>query len=222
MECHFCNNVFNDIGRFERHVCEQMVRASIMDTHKGVKGYNNFVIWYEAQHRSKCVVDKEQFSKSGFFHTFVNMVDLFKFLHIDNPRDFIEYMTSIGISPKLWNDLAIYNLYFMHLDNLPPDVQYEFSISTLRNLAEHFNCSTIDEVFTNLTLGDIRDLVKRHLLSPWLLLICDTFTDLYEQANSEVQKSFSKSIQLDKWITKYENNPIIAKILSSRLKKEQV
>lgn len=222
MECEFCNNIFTDKNKFDRHVCEAMIRADIMKTSKGHKGYNNFIIWYEAQHRTQCVVDTEQFSKSGLFHTFINLVDLFNYLNIAHPRDFIEYMTSINIQPKLWNDSAVYNLYFMHIDNLPPDIQYEYSIDTLRNLAEHFNCIVVDDVFSKLTLGDVRDLVKQHILSPWILLISDNFKHLYAQSNEEVQKSFNKSIQLNKWIAKYENNPVVVKILASKLKKEQV
>ena len=205
-ECKYCLQKFARESNYNKHQCEQMVKAKIMRMPVGVSAYEYYCLWFKQ--KGYRIRNKEEFMDSRSFKSFINFSKFARKMAIPAIEKYIELMVELDIHPKDWSNRAVYDHYINNLDlNLTADEQFDISMATIYELARIYDCET-SEVFLFMEPADIIKIVQAKKLSPWFLLNSVQFLNfISRQLTREQRILLDKYINSPKWEKEFKKYP---------------
>lgn len=203
--CKHCKRKFTNERAFMKHECTQMVRGREIQTVIGQSGYGLYKIWMEKQRRAAPPI--ETFLASAYYTSFINFATWVRETGVSDSEKYVELMVAAKIAPALWRRNEAYQIYLEYYDKRAnPIAQATMTIETLLALAEGLECEP-GEVFSKFQVGEILELIQQRRLSPWLLFCSKSFKNWYQSLHDSHRAALMKSIGIDYWSNKLENNP---------------
>lgn len=194
-----------------KHSCTPMERATEIQTVVGQQAYGLYKIWLEKQRRKPPAVDG--FITSSYYSSFIKFTQWVRSTGIPDPEKYIELMVESKIAPALWKRSECYQIYLEYNDKCSsPYEQAERTIETLIALSEGLTVP-INEVFKQLTSGQVSELILQRRLSPWLLFCSRVFKDWVSTLHDSDRAALMRDIGIDYWAVKLERSPAIVKDL---------
>lgn len=203
--CKYCRAVFVREDRYLVHKCKEMKRVQEFQTPVGQTAWQYYQLWLRKQKRMAPKPDS--FLTSKYYRTFVNFAKFAKAADLPSVEKFIWLMIEKDWPPTLWTNDEVYTQYLEFLDyKTTPMEQVKTSIETLVNYSNK-NEIDISEAFKKMQPTEVIHLVRTRRLSPWLLLFCQTFKQMFRERVSNEQKIILETlIRPDYWAEKFEDN----------------
>ena len=172
-ECEYCSKKYVSKGHFTKHKCEEMRRAKLLKTAKGMAAYEAYSSWMKA--KGYMNRGQQQFIDSRHFIPFERFLVFAKRMALPGRERFITYMAELDIFPKDWSSNLVYDHYIEEFDTLlTPNEQANITVDTVFELANNFECDP-DDVFLYLNANDLIKIVQAKKMSPWVLLFSSKF-----------------------------------------------
>ena len=188
-----------------RHECTQMVRGREIQTVIGQSAYGLYKIWMEKQRRAAPPI--ETFLSSAYYTSFISFATWVRETGVSDSEKYVELMVTSKIAPALWRRNEAYQIYLEYYDKrASPIQQATMTVETLIALSEGLECE-LGEVFSKFEVGEILELIQQRRLSPWLLFCSKSFKNWYHTLHDSQRSALMKSIGIDYWSNKLENNP---------------
>ena len=188
-----------------KHECTQMVRGREIQTVIGQSAYGLYKIWMEKQRRAAPPI--ETFLSSAYYTSFISFATWVRETGVSDSEKYVELMVTSKIAPALWRRNEAYQIYLEYYDKrASPIQQATMTIETLIALSEGLECE-LGEVFSKFEVGEILELIQQRRLSPWLLFCSKSFKNWYHTLHDSQRSALMKSIGIDYWSNKLENNP---------------
>lgn len=203
--CKHCKKKFANERVFMRHECTQMVRGREIQTVIGQSAYGLYKIWMEKQRRAAPPI--ETFLSSAYYTSFISFATWVRETGVSDSEKYVELMVTSKIAPALWRRNEAYQIYLEYYDKrASPIQQATMTVETLIALSEGLECE-LGEVFSKFEVGEILELIQQRRLSPWLLFCSKSFKNWYHTLHDSQRSALMKSIGIDYWSNKLENNP---------------
>lgn len=185
-ECDACHKVYKIKKYYDKHMCEEMRRAEEMKTNIGISAFELYKMWFVA--KKQRVPKKETFMTSTFYKPMIRFAEFSKQMAIPDKEGYIEYMVELKLNPTYWYKNEVYQKYIDNFDKLyTPLEQVNMTVDTLLQLEKIFDC-TIKKALYKLQLDDVNKLIQAKKLSPWVLLLSETFMNYIRQNASTHEK----------------------------------
>jgi len=184
--CKFCHKPFVLELRFEAHKCKQMIRQEEAKTPDGQMAYYYYQLWLRATKKNPPPISS--FISSRYFRTFMEFARFVKSVNLPKPETFIKLMTSKDFTPTMWRSNDVYVIYLEFVDNkLPPMKHVELSVKTILDYCEKNEIET-SQYFETINPNEVIQLIQARQLSPWLLLLSNSFKKMFAERTSPEQK----------------------------------
>lgn len=208
--CSFCGLGFVHEDRFMKHKCKPMIRDEEIRTPLGIAAHSHYQQWMKLQKRM--VPNVESFLSSKLYASFMKFAKFAQDADIPNTEHYIKYMIRNDIPPSIWTNDGIYHDYLQWLDKgKDPRIQALYTANYICDVAEALKCDT-GEVFDYLQPNDVITMLKKRLLSPWILLRSSKFRDFINKKTTTEQRMHIETIiKPTTWIQKQKDNPEIVK-----------
>lgn len=193
------------------HECTSMQRAKEIQTQAGAMGYGLYKHWLEKQKRKAPPV--EAFITSSYYTQFISFGKWVRETGIHDPHKYVELMIEAKISPSLWKRNEAYQIFLEYYDKrADPYEQAAVTVETLSALAEGLEVAPGD-VFKQLTMGDMLDMIQQRRMSPWLLFCSVAFKTWVGSLDPTDRTMLMKSIGVDYWAVRLERQPQVVREL---------
>lgn len=210
-ECKHCKKKFNKERIFMAHECTQMQRAKEIQTQAGVMGYGLYKHWLEKQKRKAPPI--EVFITSSYYSSFINFGKWVRETAIHDPHKYVELMLEAKISPALWKRNEAYQIFLEYYDKrADPFEQAAITVETLLAFAEGLEVSP-SEVFKQLKVGEMLEMIQQRRMSPWLLFCSTSFKKWVGTLDPIDRTLLMKSINVEYWAVRLERQPKVVQEL---------
>jgi hypothetical protein len=203
-QCTYCSKKFVLERAFMNHKCTDMEKAEMLKTVDGQAAYVYYSYWLKKKNKKAPPI--ETFLHSSYFRSFMNFVDFVKGVNLPSYEKYIDIMLEKSISPLLWPRNECYSMYLQWYDNkVEPLEQVSISVDTILDLSEKVGVTPV-ELFNNLHIRDIMQLIQERQLSPWFLLCSKKFKEKLAVASEDDSKQLMKLIGINYWASKLVDN----------------
>lgn len=210
-ECKHCRKKFSKERIFMAHECTQMQRSKEIQTPVGAMAYGLYKYWLEKQKRKAPPV--EGYISSSYYTGFIKFAQYVKETGVHDPHKYVELMLEAKISPTLWRRSEAYQIFLDYFDKRSsPYEQAATSVETITALAEGLEVAPGD-VFKQLQVGDMLDMIQQKRLSPWLLFCSKSFKEWIGVQDPNDRALLMRSIGVDYWAVKLERQPEVVREL---------
>lgn len=216
-ECHFCGKRFKFENRFIKHKCKAMVREENLRTPIGQAAWQFYQDWMRIQR--KRVPNEKTFLKSNYYESFNRFAAHVKKLDLPNPQTFMKLMVDRDFSPYMWTRDETYVIYMEHLDRTaPPHEHAQITVDTILKLSEILECDPGD-IFSELNVNEVIELIKERKLSPWILLNSMKFMLFFRDRTNPEQKIVLESlVRYHYWSAQFVKKPQAQKMMKDIVK----
>jgi len=205
-ECKFCGNKFHKESTLATHMCVKKQRHLDLNTAGSRFGFRAFQRFYALTTNSKKVKSHQDFIESPYYIDFVkfgNHLDALRPVHIEQ---YIDFVMLSGLKMPKWTTDPVYELYIENLVKTePPSSAAERSIQTILDWCEK-NSSDFKQFFYNISANEAAYLIKTGRISPWVLYLCETGSNLMERFNEDHAKMIGPSIDPGFWMRKFKKS----------------
>jgi hypothetical protein len=208
-QCHHCQKKFVLERAFMNHKCTEMQKAELLKTVDGQAAYIHYTYWLRKKGRKAPPI--ETFLTSSYFRSFVAFAEFIRAVSLPTPEKYIDIMVDKEIAPLLWPRSECYSMFLQWYDNKsPPIEQVDISVNTILDLSDEAELSP-SELFDELHIRDIMQLLQERKLSPWFLLCSKKFKEKLKSASVEDNKQLMRLIGINYWASKLESNESVVK-----------
>lgn len=209
--CKYCKRKFQTERVFMRHSCTQMERAAEIQTPIGTAAFALYKRWLEKQKRTAPSI--ETFCTSAYYTPFVKFTKWKQETGIADVDRYVELMVKHKIAPVLWRRSEAYQIYLEYMDKISdPYEQASLTVETLTALAEGLQVAPGD-VFKQLQVSEVLDLVQQRRLSPWLLFCSKSFKKWISEQHESDRAAFMNAVGIGFWTEKLGQAPRIVQDL---------
>lgn len=215
--CTYCGAGFVDESKYMKHECKAMQRDKEIRTPTGQAAYNYYSQWMVYQQKKPPKV--QTFLSSRYYTSFIKFARFVKSAAVPNPSQFIRFMIKRDMDPHIWHNDAIYSEYIEYLDKgSDPFQQADYTVNYLFKIADELGCD-IGEVFNQLEPIEVIDMIRKRLLSPWILLHSSKFqTFVKNKFNTEQQQLFRVIVSPVTWKRRRAENPEVVEKMKKIVK----
>lgn len=203
-DCKFCGHKFHKESTLASHMCVKKQRHLDINTEGSRFGLRAFQRFYTLTTNSKKIKSFEDFVDSPYYIDFVkfgNHLALLKPVHIEQ---YIDFVILSGLKMPKWTTDPVYELYIENLVKTePPASAAERSITTILNWCET-NSMQFNQFFSNISANEAAYLVKTGRISPWVLYLCETGSNLMDRFNEDHAKMIGQVIDPGFWMRKFK------------------
>lgn len=206
-ECQYCQKKLLKKSAYDQHMCRQKERHLFVKTPAGKSAYELYVYWRNINGRSTVSVDT--FIASRYYTSFNKFQKFVKNVGLPEPKMYIEFVNAKGLLPNTWLNIELYDAYVDYFDNtISPSKLAELTLKTIYTLANIFECE-ISEVFDNLEVHEVAQLINERKLSPWILLNAKSFIKFLNRISKDKQDVILLNSVLDSetWYNKFSKDP---------------
>lgn len=211
-ECHFCHKRFKFEDRFIKHKCKAMLRDENLRTPIGQAAWQFYQDWMRIQR--KRVLNEKTFLKSNYYESFNRFAEHVKKLNLPNPQSFMKLMVDKDFPPTMWTRDETYVIYMEHLDRAaPPREHAQITVDTIVRLCDILECEPGD-IFSELSVNEVIELIKERKLSPWILLNSTKFMLFFRDRTNPEQKIVLESlVRYNYWKPRFDQKPEAQKMM---------
>ena len=220
--CGYCGKEFTKEKTLAVHVCEKK-RRHLARSEKHVQAaliaYQKF---YEVVQKSKKVKTFDEFVDSPYYNAFVKFGSFLVNANPINPEKFIDYVVRSGVKLDHWCRDELYDTYLLEfVKKESADGAIQRTISTMMEWAETNN-STWEHYFLYVSLNRVTHDIKEGLISPWILLNCNSGIELLKKLNNEQIEIISAVLDPDHWRRRFMAVPADLELVKEVLKEAKV
>ena len=219
--CSFCNKEFTRERWYKKHECEKKKRFINKNNILYIQAHRLFNHWQEKSgllRRGK-TKDYEEFCKSPYFKSFVDLASFVTENHIVSGYKYVEWLVDNKIKEVAWKNksgLENYRDYIRRTER--PEAQVDKTCEFILEWCEKKE-ETPEGFFKRITPGQALTMVRRNQLSPWVLLCYDPSVDhLIPRFEGEVLFALDDHIKINYWINKIETEEDSVNTVKARCK----
>lgn len=204
--CEFCLHDFASERTFMKHRCRERERIEELRGPIGQSAYAFYSDWMRLNKRS--VPPMETFASSSYYNSFIKFANHVRRVNMPNPPGFVKAMVENGnVQPVLWCRDNVYAMYLQGYDKIVnPTTQFINSVDMVMELAKDYECEPRD-VFKQLGVTKILDLVQKRKLSPWFLVSSGAFRE-YMKSHEEMETNrLEAGVQVGAMIMRIQQSP---------------
>lgn len=203
--CEYCEREFKRESAFLKHKCKEKERALFADSFDGKRAYMFYEMWMRAYNRS--VPSKDVFLSSQFFTAFSKFVVYVKKVNLYAPEQFIKLMREHDISPNLWTNSELYDIYHSWLDHrYSPLEQVKTSVDTIFKLMEIFGSESASSTIRKIQPRELIELLRNRKISAYLMLCSSVFKELIGLMDVTEQSEIGELLNIDYISAKFDND----------------
>jgi hypothetical protein len=200
--CHYCSKNFQNEKVFEKHNCRQKQRFALVKTIQGQAAYAFYAQWFKEKRQKVPPIDT--FSASRYFLPFWNFAEMVKKVSIDRPNIYIRLMVMKEIDPVMWCRDQSYSYYLEFCEReTEPYEAVNKGLEILERIQEVRQIKMKD-IFKEIGFNALLELIRLRNISPWLLLNCDSFSQFYQELDSEQTRLLCGVISYEWWADRFE------------------
>lgn len=206
-KCGYCGKEFAKEKTLAVHVCEKK-RRHLARNEKAVQAaliaYQKF---YKIAQRSTKQKTFEEFVDSPYYNAFIKFGSFITNAHPIYPEQFIEWVINSGVKLDHWCRDELYDQYLLELiKNEPADGAIQRTTNTMFEWAEQ-NSAQWEHYFLYVNLNRATQHIKDGLISPWILLNCNSGKQMLTKLNNEQIEIVSGMLDPDHWMKRFKNYP---------------
>jgi len=216
-ECKFCGKKFHRDSTLTTHMCVKKQRHLDSNTSGFRFGLRSFQRFYSLTTNSKKIKTQEEFIDSLYYIDFVkfgNHLAALKPVHIEQ---YIDFVIMSGLKMPKWTSDPVYELYIENLVKTePPASAAERTISFIIEWCEKNNLQ-FNRFFFDISANEAAYLIKTGRISPWILYLCETGSNLMDRFNVDHAKMIQSIIDPGFWMRKLKTSKDDADYISTLL-----
>lgn len=198
-KCRFCEKVFKSEQTLSKHLCVKKQRFSDKDTIGSQLGFRVFQRFFELTTLNKKPKTFLDFIDSQFYLAFVRFGRHLVDLNPIDSNDFIDFLIKKGVKLDEWHKDSLYTEYLkIHMEKEPVERAVERSILEMNSWAEN-NKKELKQFFTDINTVEAVFLLKSGRISPWVLYLSDSATDLMQDFTLEQLNIIKEVINPSRW-----------------------
>lgn len=204
-ECAYCHKRFKRERAYLDHRCKHMIKQEELRSPIGQAALVYYKAWFQA--KGKSVMSDSTFASSKMYHAFIRFAQFAIDVSLPMPLRYVNIMVARQIEPREWTGNDAYVIYLEYLDNAASPLELvSMTVKTILALAQRLDIDTA-EVFSVLTVQEIITLIQKRKLSPWVLLLSNTFLAAMQRSSPE-QRTLTKSlVPLQSWHQRLRAHP---------------
>ncbi len=218
-KCSFCGKPFTRKSWYDKHTCTKKQRFIDSNNIHYISGHRFFNHWQEKAgllRRGK-VKNFEEFCKSPYFNSFVNLAVFIHDNKINSGYQYIEWLVDHKIKEAAWTKdtgLEKYRDYVRRSE--APENQVDATCEFIREWCEQKQ-GTPTEFFRRITPGQALTMVRKNQLSPWVLLCYDpSVEELVPRFEGEVLFALDDHIKINYWLDKIDRETDSVEMVKQR------
>lgn len=205
-ECKFCGHKFHKESTLASHMCVKKQRHIDANTAGARFGLRTFQRFFSLTTNSKKLKTQEEFIDSTYYIDFVkfgNHLALLKPVHIEQ---YIDFVVLSGLKMPKWTADPVYELYIENLVKTEPAASAaERTISFILEWCENNNIPFKD-FFFSVSANEAAHFIKTGRISPWVLYLCETGSNLMGRFNEDHAKMIGQVIDPGFWMRKFKQS----------------
>jgi hypothetical protein len=203
--CKFCEREFKRESSFLKHSCKEKERFELMSSYIGKKSYFFYELWMLSYKRKVPTI--EVFMTSQYFNAFVRFAEYVDKVKLYSPDLFIKLMKELDISPTLWCDSELFDVYQSWLDmRHDPMDHVNTTVETLFNLTEIFNCQTVKDALFKLHPREMIQLIRNRKISLYVVLCSKVFKEVISRMEAHDKHEMSRLLNVDYISKKFDSD----------------
>jgi hypothetical protein len=203
--CEYCEREFKRESAFQKHSCKEKERSLFLKTFDGRRAYMFYELWMKAYGRS--VPTMEVFATSQFFNAFSKFADYVNRTNLYAPEQFIKLMKEYDVSPTLWLNQEIYEIYYTWVDcRMNALDQVQSSVDTIFKLMEIFGLSDATSAVKRLHSRELIELLRNRKISVYLVLCSSVFKSVIAEMDEGDRKEIMSMINVDYISKKFDGD----------------
>ena len=211
--CGACSHDFVTEAGFMRHACKGRARIEELRSPVGQSAYIYYSEWMARSKRKAPPI--ETFAGSKLYSTFIKFAKHVLRVRLPNVNGFIRAMVDNGnVQPSLWCRDNVYAMYLQGYDAvITPTQQFISSLDEVYAFTKEFNCH-ISDVFDQLGVDTILDLVQKRRLSPWFLVSSAAFRNWMITRSEEDADRLESAIQVGALLARVSHSEALRVLLT--------
>lgn len=207
--CAFCEKVFTRKSWYEKHMCDKKKRFLDRNNINKIKAHRLFNHWQRRTGLLRRGKEKtfEEFCKSPYYNTFVNLVEFTNREYVVSSFKYIDWLVEHNVPEKKWfneRGLEKYRDYLRKAED--PEYQAKTSCQNIEVWCED-NDVPIVEFFSRIQPGQALNMVRENKLSPWVLFSYNQcLEELTSRFDGEVLFTLNEHINVSYWLDKVQRN----------------
>lgn len=207
-KCAFCERTFTRESWYKKHSCPKKQKFLDANNITIIRAHKLFNHWQRRTGLLRKGTEKplDDFKKSPFFSTFVNLAEFTTANYVISPFKYVDWIVDNRIPEKKWcneRDLEQYRVYVRETEDA--ESQTQISCKNIRVWCADHKIE-MPEFFTSVPVGQALNMIRENKLSPWLLFGYEPCLEgLTSRFNGEVMFTLSEHINVPYWLDKVEN-----------------
>lgn len=203
-ECKYCGTKFHRENTLSTHMCVKKQRNLDTNTAGFKFGLRTFQRYYALAMNSKKTKTQDEFIDSKYYIDFVkfgNHIDLLRPVYVEQ---YIDFVILSGLKINKWTTDAVYELYIENLTKTEPPISaVERTITFIIDWADKNN-SQFTDFFTSISANEAAHLVKTGRISPWVIYLCSSGSNLMDRFNDDHAKMIKEVIDPGFWMRTFK------------------
>lgn len=214
--CHYCSKRFSNELMFEKHNCQEKIRAQEIASPTGQASYQFYLTWMRV--RKFKTQTTEAFVNSRYYKQFIKFAVMVAAAGISKPDRYIELMVDGGITPDLWCREQCYRMYLDYMDTREkPLDQVASSLQCLMDIADAEQVEYA-KIIPHLGSQKLLSLIAQRKVSPWLLFHSTSAQELIRSLTDEEKKAYDNTIKFSAWAERLQEHAAVREEIKSLVK----
>lgn len=202
--CEYCGQTYVKEVAFLKHKCEQMDRAQIFDTPIGQSAFMIYQQWWKL--RKRIPPNADRFKESTQFRAFQRFAEFAKSTKL-NLDVYLNMVIKLDLNPEHWLIDDVYAKYLEYIDKtMTATEQINMCVKYIMKLCDVLDCDT-SEVFSNIEVPELLQMVRDRKLSPWILLHSAGFKTWLISQHIDDQHRLQELIRPMYWRMRFQKEP---------------
>jgi hypothetical protein len=206
LECPYCNRRFSKPSTLSVHLCSKKQRHLEINSTASRYAFQAFNRFFQITQYTKRSKTETEFISSPFYIEFYKFGNHVAGLEVIQPTLFIDFIIRKNIKLKEWTYLQ---WYYEFVDNIvkteASDAAIERSLSEIDKWCQHNKVEFID-FFSAISIDEAVDLIRLGKISPWMLYLSNTSSNLMNRFPQSYSASMSSIINPKVWTAKFTEN----------------
>jgi len=220
-ECVHCGKRFRTEKTLMAHMCEPKRRHLQKDEKRVQIGFMAFNKFYTMVQRSKNKT-YEQFCKSNYYNAFVKFGSFVNNINPLYPEKFVDFVIKSNVKLDHWCRDELYDTYLFEMIKVEPvEDAIQRSLNTMMAWADK-NDSSFNHYFKYANLNRAVHDLRNGLISPWLLLNCNSAKKMLNDFNDEQLEIIEPVLDIPYWRSQFKKKPADVELVKEICKEANI
>ncbi len=208
-KCAFCGRAFTRKVWYDRHTCDKKKRFMQSNSINVQKAYRLFIHWQRRTGLLRRGKEKsmEDFCKSPFYQTFVNLVEFASGQYVVSAFLYVDWLAEKRVPDYKWTDREQAQLFMADYRRYQiPEEQAKATVENIKAWCRDKGYS-IKEFFDVVTPSQAMAMVREGRLSPWVLFSYEPAVRMVESLDDPTFFMLDEFLNAQHWVEEVERNP---------------